>query len=190
MLDALGRTRARAAAVLALAAAGGVRAQNPSPPPIVPSAGFVNTAGTLVATLAGKANTGATSAAAVDGVGTSAEFFRPRGMAITSDGSTVYFTEGNLNAPTFNHYIRVLDTATRAVTTLVGNGNRAHFRQSGWADDGTGTNAKMGEPCGMVITSDDSTLYVSEHYSQRIRKVVIATRVVTTRTAVTNSAGV
>ena len=96
-----------------------------------------------------------------DGIGTAAGFFRPSG--ITTDGTNLYVTDTNFNR------IRKIVIATSEVTTLAGSGVAA-------VTDGTGAAAAFLHPYG--ITTDGSNLYVTE--SNRIRKIVIATGVVST----------
>jgi NHL repeat len=109
-----------------------------------------------VTTLAGNGSGNA------DGTGTAATFNSPYG--ITTDGTNLYVTDQG------NHRIRKIVIATGAVTTLAGNG-------SGNAD-GTGTAATFNFPHG--ITTDGTNLYIADESNYRIRKIVIATRVVTT----------
>ncbi len=111
----------------------------------------------VVTTLAGNGGQGST-----DGNGTAAAFNYP--YAITTDGTNLYVADSS------NHRIRKIVIATGVVTTLAGNG-------SGNAD-GTGTAATFNNPYG--ITTDSTNLYVSDGFNHRIRKIVIATGVVTT----------
>ena len=98
-----------------------------------------------------------------DVTGTSASFYKPRG--ITTDGTKLYVSDTN------NHKIRKIVIVTGIVTTLAGGG-------SGTSTDDTGTTASFNRPQG--ITSDGTNLYVSDTNNHKIRKIVIATRVVTT----------
>ncbi len=128
----------------------------------------------VVTTLAGS---GANST--VDGVGIAASFWAPNG--ITTDGSNLYVTETS-------GAIRKVVIATGAVTTLAG--PSTSFASS---LDGTGASASFNGPQG--ITTDGTNLYVAESTANKIRKVVIATRVVTTlagssKGAVTDATGV
>jgi len=102
----------------------------------------------------------------VDGIGTAASFNSPSGVA--SDGAGNLFV-----ADTYNHTIRKVVIATRAVTTLAGSpGNPG-------SSDGSGAAARFNGPVG--IASDGAgNLFVSDTDSHTIRKVVIATRAVTT----------
>ncbi|MDO8263061.1 MAG: Ig-like domain-containing protein [Gallionella sp.] len=113
---------------------------------------------TAVTTLAGSGLIGS-----VNGTGTAASFSNPRG--ITTDGVNLYV------ADTINHKIRKIVIATGAVTTLAGSGTAG-------AVDATGTAASFNGPYG--ITTDGTSLYVSDTSNHKIRKIVIVTGVVTT----------
>jgi sugar lactone lactonase YvrE len=112
-----------------------------------------------VSTLAGSSTSGP-----ADGTGTLAQFNTPRGVA--ADGA------GNLYvADTYNHRIRKIVIATGLVTTLAGN-------TSGYTD-GTGTAALFNDPMGVAVDGAGN-LYVADADNHNIRKIVIATGVVTT----------
>jgi len=112
----------------------------------------------MVTTLAGSGTAGA-----IDGIGTAASFNDPRG--ITTDGSNLYVSD------TSNHKIRMIVISTGVVTTLAGSGTAG-------AIDDTGTAASFNMPSG--ITTDGINLYVADISNNKIRKIVIATGVVTT----------
>jgi hypothetical protein len=114
-----------------------------------------------VTTLAGAAREPAGSA---DGKGSEARFNEPIG--ITTNGTSLYVTDS------FNHTVRELVLATGEVTTLAGT-----VDISG-ADDSTGLAATFNEPNG--ITTDGPNLYVADTLNHSIRKIVIATKKVTT----------
>ncbi len=115
-----------------------------------------------VTTLAG----GATQVAGADGTGAGASFFAPGGIA--SDGA------GNLYvADTMNNTIRKVAIATGVVTTLAGTAG-----QAGGAD-GTGAAARFSWPNG-IVSDGGGNLYVADTTNGTVRKVVIATGVVTT----------
>jgi|JI10StandDraft_1071094.scaffolds.fasta_scaffold90476_2 hypothetical protein len=114
------------------------------------------TPSTVVTTLAGN------TAGNTDGTGTAASFNNPYGL--TSDGTNLFVADSS------NHRIRKIVIATGVVTTLAGNG-------VGNAD-GTGTAALFNNPYG--LTSDGTNLFVADTSNHRIRKIVIATGVVTT----------
>ncbi len=110
----------------------------------------------VVTTLAGNGSGNA------DGTGTAATFNSPSG--VTTDGTNLYIADQD------NHRIRKIIIATGVVTTLAGNG-------SGNAD-GTGTAATFNQPAG--VTTDGTNLYIADYSNHRIRKIIIATGVVTT----------
>ena len=111
----------------------------------------------VVTTFAGTGTSGS-----ADGTGTAASFNSL--YFITNDGTNLYVTEQG------NHRIRQIVISSGVVTTLAGS-------SSGFTD-ATGTAAQFQEPAG--ITTDGVNLYVSDSLNNRIRKIVIATGVVTT----------
>ena len=113
-----------------------------------------------VTTLAGSAGV----IGSTDGTGAAARFYQPGG--ITTDGTNLYVSD------TYNSTIRKVVIATGAVTTLVGSAGVI-----GTAD-GTGAAAQFYYTGG--ITTDGTNLYVTDVFNNTIRKVVIATGVVTT----------
>jgi uncharacterized protein YjdB len=119
-----------------------------------------------VTTLAGSGNF-----AEVDGTGASASFHQPIG--ITTDGTNLYVTDNNGTT------IRQVVIATGEVTTLAGSGNDAEV-------DGTGIAASFSDARG--ITTDGTNLYVVDGDGCTIRKIVIATGMVTTLAGSGNSA--
>ena len=114
----------------------------------------------VVSTLAGTAGT----SGSINATGTSATFNRPTG--ITTDGTNLYVAERS------NHTIRKIVIATGVVTTLAGTAGTSG------SNDATGTSATFNSPRG--ITTDGTNLYVAESENHKIRKIVIATGVVTT----------
>ena len=94
-------------------------------------------------------------------------FYHPRGIAIDSSSSNLYV------ADTHNHTIRKIVLSTGAVTTLAGTAGA-----SGSAD-GKGAAARFNEPHDVAIDSTDTNLYIVDG-GQTVRKIVLATDVVTT----------
>jgi sugar lactone lactonase YvrE len=121
-----------------------------------------------VSTLAG-APTGA------DGTGAAARFAYP--YSAVSDGTNLYVADTN------NNKIRKIVIATKVVTTFAGSPNNV----SG-AADGIGTNATFYGPRG--ITTDGYSLYVTDTYNYKIRKIDIATATVSSLTGPTSAAAV
>ena len=99
-----------------------------------------------------------------DGAGTSASFNFPSG--ITTDGTDLFV------ADTDNNTIRRIAIASGVVSTVAGSAG------STGSDDGTGSAARFNSPGS--ITTDGTNLYVSDTGSNTIRKIVIASGVVST----------
>ena len=114
----------------------------------------------VVSTIAGTPGV----AGSADGIGAAASFNVPNG--ITTDGANLFVTDAN------NYTIRKVDIATGAVTTFAGTAG-----VSG-AEDGTGAAAGFDYPQG--ITTDGTNLFVADSGNCTIRKIVVATGVVTT----------
>ncbi len=87
------------------------------------------------------------TAGAVDGDYKSASFFRPQGTELV--GEKLYISD------TENHLLRVVDLATKKVTTLAGTGVQAQFRASGGALRKTALNSPWS------LSHVDGTLYVA-----------------------------
>ena len=104
-----------------------------------------------------------------DGTGAAARFDSPAGIA--ADGA------GNLYvADRFNNAIRKIVLATGAVTTLAG------LAGTSGSVDGTGMAARLFYPTG--VTADKAgSLYFTDQFTSRLRKVETATGVVTTVSA-------
>jgi hypothetical protein len=105
------------------------------------------------------------SAGSTNGTGTGALFNGPTGIA--TDGTNLYVADKGNNA------IRQIVISTGAVTLFAGSSSGA----SG-STDGTGTAALFNGPSG--ITTDGTSLYVSDAGNNSIRKIVISTAAVTT----------
>jgi sugar lactone lactonase YvrE len=106
---------------------------------------------------------GSISGGHADGTGAAASFGDPVG--ITTDGTNLYVADLG------NNEIRRVVIATGAVTTLAGSTSQG-------SADGTGAAASFNCPGG--ITTDGTNLYVADSGNNEIRKVVIASGVVTT----------
>ncbi|GFE62568.1 hypothetical protein [Geobacter sp. AOG2] len=126
-------------------------------------------------TMMSLAGTGASGS--VDGTGNTttttgtARFAYPLG--ITTDGTNLYVTD--------NHAIRKVVISTGEVTTLAGSPGTAG------SDNGTGTAARFNFP--NRITTDGTNLYVTDVNNYAIRKVVIATGVVTKIAGIVGTSG-
>jgi len=126
---------------------------------VVIATGAVTTLAGLGSNTMADANPGA-----VDDIGTAARFHGPN--FVTTDGTYLYVSD-YLNA-----LIRKVHIATGTVTTVAGQAN-VHGHQ-----DGTGPNAIFNTPEG--VACDGPNLYVADSSSRVIRKIVLATGVVTT----------
>ena len=117
-----------------------------------------------VTTIAGTGSSGS-----ANGNGTAASFNNPWSVLIDNNGTNLYV------ADTSNHLIRkIVASSPFAVTTLAGSdgvpGN----------ENGTGTAAQFNNPRFLAIDSTDTNLYVTDFGSYLIRKIVVATQVVST----------
>ena len=108
-----------------------------------------------VTTLAGKAGTG--GAGSADGSGANAQFTRPGGMAVASDGSLLVADSGN-------NTLRNVTTAG-VVTTLIANS----IADAG-AIDATGTSARFRIPSGLTV-GGTGTVYVADTGNRTIRAI-------------------
>ena len=117
-------------------------------------------ANNAVTTVAGANN----NVGGADGPGGTATFDAPRG--ITSDGTNLYVVDEP------RHTVRKIVIATYQVTTIAGLYNNPG------STDATGTAARFNGPRG--ITNDGANLYIAENGNHTIRKMVLASGVVTT----------
>lgn len=99
-----------------------------------------------------------------DGTGSAATFNMP--YNITTDGTNLYI------ADSINSTIRKMVISSGVVTTLAGTA-----LSTGYVD-ATGTTARLNYPDGLA--TDGTNLYVGECGNHTVRKVVLATGVVTT----------
>ena len=109
---------------------------------------------------------GVGTATSVDGAGRSATFNSPVGLTISKDNTLLFVTEANGNR------IRQIHISSAVVTNVAGNGTSG-------STDGVGTNATFGFPIG-IAPDPFGNLYVANPVSHRVRKINIASRVVTT----------
>ena len=98
-----------------------------------------------------------------DGIGLTANFNVPLGTVIV--GPHLYVADAD------NNKIRKIEISTGAVTTFAGSGIYGDA-------DGVGTAAAFEQPSG--ITSDGTHLYIADTFNSKIRKIEIATGVVST----------
>ncbi len=110
-------------------------------------------------TLAGTGNSGT-----ADGKGSSAEFNHPTGIAVSSDGDTLYvsdFTEAKIRKITGAGTAASSDQVM--VYTIAGNGLSYQ--------DGPGMTASLGNLSGITLASDDDNLYVCSVSHSRVARI-------------------
>lgn len=108
-------------------------------------------------TLAGQAGTLLKS---IDGTGTAAQFYQPRGIAVDSSGN-LYVADSS------NHSIRKI-TSVGVVTTLAGTAGLQGYT------DGTGAAARFNEPFAIVVDNSTGNLFVADTSNNAIRKITPA----------------
>lgn len=104
-----------------------------------------------------------------DGTSANARFENPCDVVLTENGNTVYVVEKN-----DAHTIRKIESGT--VTTILGNASANGFY--GYSDGVQGT-AQMWDPYGLALDKAGN-LYISEDFSQKIRKYNLATGMLST----------
>jgi sugar lactone lactonase YvrE len=103
---------------------------------------------------------------------TKARFNYPNGIAI--DGA------GNLFiADTFNHRIRKVDATNGIITTVAGSGPDGEDKGSFSGDNLLATSATLNSPVAVAVDSTGN-LYISDVGNRRIRKVSVATGIIST----------
>ncbi len=100
------------------------------------------------------------------GQGTAASFRRPRGIAAHTNG-TIYVADEH------SHQIRAI--ASNGVVSLLAGAGK------GFAGDGAAAaSARLNSPTGLALDSARNLLYVADTANQRIRRIDLATNVITT----------
>lgn len=122
----------------------------------------INRSTNQVTTLAGNGTMGST-----DGVGTSAKFSYPSGLAISSNGQILYIADNG------NSLIRKLDLSNNSVTTIAGDGNFSH------SDNTNALQASFNQPTDLALRGD-TVLFISDTENHVIRKFNLVTNAVTT----------
>ena len=100
-----------------------------------------------------------------DGTGDAARLQHPLGITIYAGRLFI--------ADTYNHKIKMLDPATRQVTTFAGTGTAGHV-------DGAAKTAQFFEPGGLSVAGD--TLYIADTNNHAIRTIDLGTKLVATLT--------
>ncbi len=97
-----------------------------------------------------------------DGAATVASFDAPQGMVLDDDGRTLYVADTN------NHAVRAVDTATGAVTTVLGTG------EQGWPPrGGTAPEVAIASPWDVAV--EGTTLYIAMAGTHQIWTLDLAT---------------
>ena len=118
------------------------------------------------------AQTGNISTVAGGGVGDGST---PTLAALTSPAGVVVDSSGNIYvADSAAHRIRKIDNERNMISTIAGNGNAGYS-----GDDAPASNATINSPFGMAIDADDN-LYFADSGNHRIRKIDLATGLITT----------
>ncbi len=107
------------------------------------------------ATLAGSAGLPGST----DGAGDIVRFRYPRGVALSTDGSSA------LVADFSNNVIRAITVATGVVTTLAGTPGSAG------SSDGVGAGARFFYPAGIALSGDGATVLVADPDNQTLRRL-------------------
>eukprot|EP00966_Prymnesium_polylepis_P024646 568701-Prymnesium_polylepis.1 len=118
---------------------------------------MIATASATVSVLAGSG-----TKAVTDGTRGGASFNNPLGVAITSDGSAVYVTDFG------GHTVRRIEISSGVVTTVAGKANTQGFA------DGSGTNVRFENPSQLVISPDNTQLFVTDESNNRVRKIALS----------------
>lgn len=96
--------------------------------------------------------------------GSAPQFGRPHDMAMTSDGSSIYLAE--------NNRVRKLNAATGASSYIIGS-EVDNYRDGIPVADGVPNSqqARFSTVAGIVVNSDQTAVYVTDRWNNRIRKV-------------------
>ncbi len=118
----------------------------------------------VISTIAG---TGVGGFSGDNGAATAATLNSPHGIVLDSSGN-VYFSEYS------NHRVRKITASTGIITTAVGTGSGSYC-----GDGGSPTSACVCAPHGLALDSSGN-IYIGDHSNHRVRKVTIATNVIST----------
>ncbi len=123
----------------------------------------------IIATIAG---TGATGYSGDGGAATSATVQKPYGINLDSSGNIYYGGDESSY-----HVIRKITVSTGIITTVAGTASATSGGFSG--DGGPATSALLNSPSDVVLDSSDN-LYIADYKNNCIRKVTVATGIITT----------
>jgi DNA-binding beta-propeller fold protein YncE len=108
---------------------------------------------------------GSTTPGSANGTGAAASFYYPTGVVVDASGN-LYVADTN------NFEIRKI-SSSGVVTTLAGSTTPG-------SSDGIGSNASFNYPTDVALDASGSTLYVADSYNNTIRKINLASGMVTT----------
>ena len=105
----------------------------------------------------------------------------PRGIWITTVGT--YSSNGSPSlyiADSGNHRIRRLDCTTSLLSTIAGKGYRSVAYFNGDGNQATASYTFLYNPKGLIVSPLNDYLYFADIVNQRIRRINIATKIITT----------
>jgi len=111
-----------------------------------------------------------------NGLATTARLNHPNAIAVADDG-TLYI------ADTDNEVVRRVDPRTHIITTIVGMPGQHGFQ----GDGGLATRAQMRGPVALLLTDNDSTLYVADLDNHVVRAINLQSHRITTVAGVINT---
>ena len=126
----------------------------------------------IITTVAGN-GTGGYAPAVPDGVAATASLLTaPNGAAVDASGN-LYI------ADTSHNRIRKVTVATGVITTVAGSGVQCATTTAACGDNGAATSAQLYNPRAVAVDASGN-LYIADTSDNRIRKVTVATGVITT----------
>lgn len=78
-------------------------------------------------------------------------------------------------ADTMNHRVRLVSAVTGVITTLAGTGRPRFSGDGGFADQ-----AALNEPAALVLSTDETRLYIADQSNHRVRMIDLRTRIIQT----------
>lgn len=106
---------------------------------------------------------GALGPGAADATGAAASFAAPAGLALSTDGATLFVADAG------NHKVRAVAIASGATTTLAGTG------AAGFANGATGATSAFNAPAAVAAEAGGASLLVADRLNFVVRRVVVAT---------------